>query len=655
LCVTLSVGDKDSSVPVVDNVAEENFMFPFSQDTTVSDLITTRGNCLAYFMNQPLANSKLLSTLVVSDGSKVVLKPFHVWLKIGECCKMEFTNRDTKLGAFLQQRFETNCWAYFQGNIWKTDSTTMAEFFTTPDSPLQLKRNEIMVQMEGHSIDIIPLKSNFSVHHVVLEYCKNQKIKCRFDKIKVEFDNEDVQLSELVVNLKSRMADTDILFLYQYKEPKPPILTSAASSQSTQDDVVNLRKHLPLYSNWLSLEIYDDLEGASIDENIVKNFQMLMVNFKIDEKARLRGYEKTYTALLSRFLDHFLFGKDKIGCCLHQIAIADTSGESPDFYVAKTNDLGVPVAAVLFADYNKGDEYERAFNQSVRYTIKVLSGKFCTFLSLPCSSKKVSLQLHVTLDNEVGVITICEAAVSNNKELGRLLYALYKGVHNFIKNFQFMTKELPIIEPIKGLEFQTVKSYGKSDVLSFQEPYRVFRKNGFVYKFFDTHLKQPNSHKDNYETIKKLGDHYLPEMSIRNLSNDGRFKVLQYQYMEEKKKDDIKAADFKPLIVSLDRLHKEDTVHGDIRRPNLLFPKDGDAKIIDFDLAAKEGELYVQGYNHKGIGERHPDAQQGSPMKKIHDRYAMAMVLKSFNRNHCAIEMLKNEFCQLSDIAKTLV
>jgi len=375
----------------------------------------------------------------------------------------------------------------------------------------------------------------------------------------------------------------------------------------------------------------------------------------LDKKARLLGYEKTYTALLSRFLDHFLFGDNKCGCCLHQIAITDTSDESPDIYVAKTDDLGVPVAAVLFADYKKGDEYERAFNQSVGYTIKVLSGTFCTFLSLPCSSRKISLQLHVALDNEVGVITICEAAVSNNEALGHLLYALYKGVHIFIENFQLMTKELPIIEPIKGVEFQTVKSYGKSDVLSFQKPYRVFRKNGFVYKFFDTDFKQPNSHNDNYKMIKKLGDDYLPEMNIQKLSDDGRFKLLQYQYMEEKKKDDIKVADFKPLIISLDRLHKEDIVHGDIRRPNLLFPKDGDAKIIDFDLAAEEGELYVRGYNHKGIGERHPDAQQGSVMKKIHDRFAMAVVLQSFNRNHCAIEMLKNESCQLSDIAKTLV
>jgi len=50
--------------------------------------------------------------------------------------------------------------------------------------------------------------------------------------------------------------------------------------------------------------------------------------------------------------------------------------------MAKTNDLGVPVAAVLFADYKKEDEYEKAFNQSVGCTIKVFSGEFCTFLSL---------------------------------------------------------------------------------------------------------------------------------------------------------------------------------------------------------------------------------------------------------------------------------
>ena len=62
---------------------------------------------------------------------------------------------------------------------------------------------------------------------------------------------------------------------------------------------------------------------------------------------------KNYAALLRRFLDHFLLDGNKSGCCLHQVAIADNSDESPNFYMAKTNDLGVPVAAVLFADYEE--------------------------------------------------------------------------------------------------------------------------------------------------------------------------------------------------------------------------------------------------------------------------------------------------------------
>ena len=58
--------------------------------------------------------------------------------------------------------------------------------------------------------------------------------------------------------------------------------------------------------------------------------------------------------------------------------------------------------------------------------------------------------------------------------------------------------------------------------------------------------------------------------------------LLQYRYIEEK--DDIKAADFIPLIEPLDCLHKGDIVHGDIRQCNLLFSKDGDAKIIELIL-----------------------------------------------------------------------
>jgi len=133
----------------------------------------------------------------------------------------------------------------------------------------------------------------------------------------------------------------------------------------------------------------------------------------------------------------------------------------------------------------------------------------------------------------------------------------------------------------------------------------VFLNNGDVYKFYDT--KDDNV---NYEVIQKLGDSYLPGMKKVELSTDGRFVLLQYDYMEEKDDDSIEAEDFKPLIRALDCLHNSNIIHGDIRRCNLLFPEHGDANIIDFDLANTVDSQYIQGYNHSGIRERHPDAKE---------------------------------------------
>jgi len=93
-------------------------------------------------------------------------------------------------------------------------------------------------------------------------------------------------------------------------------------------------------------------------------------------------------------------------------------------------------------------------------------------------------------------------------------------------------------------------------------------------------------------------------------------------------------------------------VHGDIRRLNLLFPRDSDAKIIDFDLAAVAGSKYAEGYNY--IRERHPHARENLEMRTIHDCYSMAVILHSIHPNHPAVAKLKDENCSLSDITDIL-
>jgi len=76
-----SVGNQESSVQVHDDIANQIFQFPFSQDTSIGDLISSRNgehDYLAFFENRCLDNSTLLSGLNVSDDGKIVLKKFHI-------------------------------------------------------------------------------------------------------------------------------------------------------------------------------------------------------------------------------------------------------------------------------------------------------------------------------------------------------------------------------------------------------------------------------------------------------------------------------------------------------------------------------------------------------------------------------------------------
>ena len=65
----------------------------------------------------------------------------------------------------------------------------------------------------------------------------------------------------------------------------------------------------------------------------------------------------------------------------------------------------------------------------------------------------------------------------------------------------------------------------------------------------------------NYEFIQKLGNEYLPGMNEEKLSSNGQFMLLQYRYIEQKDKSEITAADFRPLLKSLDFLRKESIEH----------------------------------------------------------------------------------------------
>jgi len=367
---------------------------------------------------------------------------------VGNFCK--YTKRDKTLCEFFDQYY-VNHWAYFKGTLCE-DSATMSQFFTAPtDKHLEIKTNKVWVQMQGYDKAFLTAVRTDFVRGIVSTYCEQFKIKLDYDeKLTVKVNHGVITLEMKVVALKSFIKDTDVLRLYLIEKAKIPTLPSKASSKQTREEANKASKNLPVYSNWLALQIYNvSMARDEIDDNLVERFQYLLRNDEICKSAKLSDYEKTYTALLSTFLDHFLFDSYRCGCCLHQVALANTNGESPDFYVAKLNDSGLPAGAVLLADYKKTGGYDDAYTESVSYSIKVLKeDEFCSLLSLPCSQSKICLQLHTTINKKMGIIEICETDINDKELLKRLLYALHFGVHEFINNMQRMTKSLPVFEPL---------------------------------------------------------------------------------------------------------------------------------------------------------------------------------------------------------------
>ena len=77
-------------------------------------------------------------------------------------------------------------------------------------------------------------------------------------------------------------------------------------------------------------------------------------------------------------------------------------------------------------------------------------------------------------------------------------------------------------------------------------------------------------------------------------------------------------------------------VHGDIRKENLLFSSDDNMKawMLDFDLAGEENTRYPEIYNAVGIEERHCGAKAKWKRKKVHDTYALSVILEHFYSNN---------------------
>ena len=366
----------------------------------------------------------------------------------------------------------------------------------------------------------------------------------------------------------------------------------------------------------------------------------------------IRKTEYAYTSLIARALDRFVFPNEAIGAILHQAPCRNRFGnpERPDVYIVPFNDF-YPGNPLALSDV-KGNprEFAMADAESSFYSVAgVEEGDrkafFPVLIGIPCTPDKLELQLHVSVDKKFWKLVIAKGNPSDHA----LLCTLRAGVHCLLDNKCFETQD-PIDHPapFKDMSKYSILGPGK----------RTFwnKENNTVYKFYDKHMDKdtiyPNVMRELIDKVKPLSN-----MNFTPYSEHSRIYELRYTYVEgNHHPSDLKA--FIGVVKTLSKMHEQEIVHGDIRLANMIFPENGDSRLIDFDFAGKhEINEYPSEYNYQ-LRERHREAIPHGLMKLNHDRYSLKRIIEitCVGQRECIriCEKLKDSDYPLEDVVTLL-
>lgn len=108
-------------------------------------------------------------------------------------------------------------------------------------------------------------------------------------------------------------------------------------------------------------------------------------------------------------------------------------------------------------------------------------------------------------------------------------------------------------------------------------------------------------------------------------------RVLQYNFIPGSHTPSA-VSHILSVMTALDTMHRESIVFADLRLSNCVFREDGSSALIDFEWTGKERvQKYPEGFNADiGDGARHPMALPGSHLRREHDLYALAELMKFF-------------------------
>jgi serine/threonine protein kinase len=149
-------------------------------------------------------------------------------------------------------------------------------------------------------------------------------------------------------------------------------------------------------------------------------------------------------------------------------------------------------------------------------------------------------------------------------------------------------------------------------------------KDGRIYKCYDYRYRD----REVPVNQRRSPDLYKQFLGAEDFLNNQDLRLISYPFVEGKHNAQC-VGQFVQVIEQLQDLHEKGFCHGDIRASNIVFGESR-SMLIDFDFGGKEKEKkYPEGFNRNIYdGKRHKNAKAGEKLRKEHDWYAMAAVMK---------------------------
>ena len=493
----------------------------------------------------------------------------------------------------------------------KISKATQLQCLCVPKEPIIIKCLKMKIFVDCKEIKITVDKV---VSLVELINQASLEVDCALKQ--VAFDEQGSPINSLNEFIMNTSEDRQ-LHLESIIPPAPSYIIPSSVSEAASKQPHTILKYsdeFPLYVHWFCLQVYDVF--CSPPDDAAKNFFSIFQEIMNTSSEEIfQSDELTYSSMLGRELDRYLFETKEHGCVLHRPVLAGSQKNRPDGYVVKLTNYK-PSKPLLVYDFKKQNMRTSA-TESLGYCEVVISNmKYLQPLFImPCTQTDVALslcwpkKLTEKSKKQFALINICEGKVSAN---------YFNAIKHAVDTFSFPACYFEI-QPIEGTKVQKNLVKNKDN---------IYLADGKVYKLYDTD-KKPYA-KPNVMVIEEvLGKTYLSGIKEISLSKDGRFQCLQYDYIEARRTSDLSIDDFRPIMKTLDILHDKGYVHSDVRYCNMVFPANGtEAKLIDFDLMARVDEPYPKCYNNNSeIPERHRGAAPNKPRKKLHDRHSMIFII----------------------------